>query len=186
MDLIAGAKRGTLLLRNPATDGFLLAAFVSPNEPAVSETLARRALQLQEAFIWRNHFGSDCAQSIHRHQIQSGMYAPLIYDGRPFGALCVDNPECASAFSDEDLHLLVTVADHAAVAVSHHQLREELSEKSLLLEALLSKFSPSVRNDILERARRKRGHPGNENAAITELQDEIGKIGLKGLVPSSA
>jgi hypothetical protein len=184
LDLFPGAKRGTLLLRNSMTDGLLLAAFVSPGEPAVSETLARRALKQQQAFLWRNNFGSDYAQSIYRHQIQSGMYAPLIYDGRPLGVLCVDNPDCDSAFSDEDLQLLVTVADHAAVAVSHHQSREELSTKNILLEALLSNFAPNVREQMLQKARCKRMHSGNESAVTKDLQAEIRELWPKAL-PSS-
>jgi transcriptional regulator with GAF, ATPase, and Fis domain len=153
VELIPGAERGALLLRNPATDGLLLAAFVSVGEPAVSETLARQALKQHQAFIWRNKFGCDPTRSILRHQIQSGMYAPLIYDDRPLGVLCVDNPDCHSDFSDDDLQLLVAVADHAAVAVSHHQLQEELRDKSKLLELLLAQFPPDVREQLIENAR---------------------------------
>jgi pSer/pThr/pTyr-binding forkhead associated (FHA) protein len=156
VELIPGAVRGTLLLLEPTTDKLLLAAFVSSDEPAVSETLARRALQKQESFVWRNRFGTDHALSIHRHQIQSGMYAPLIYDGRPLGVLCVDNPDCQSAFSEENLQLLVAVADHAAVAVSYSRLRQELREKSALLEAALSNLSPSVRTRLIEEGQRTR------------------------------
>jgi pSer/pThr/pTyr-binding forkhead associated (FHA) protein len=155
VELVPGAVRGTLLLLEPKTDKLLLAAYVSSDEPAVSETLARRALQKQQGFVWRNRFGTDHALSIHRHQIQSGMYAPLIYDGRPLGVLCVDNPDCQSAFSEENLQLLVAVADHAAVAVSYSQMRQELREKSALLEAALSNLSPSVRTRLIEEARRK-------------------------------
>ncbi|MBI1841502.1 MAG: GAF domain-containing protein [Verrucomicrobia bacterium] len=114
---IHNAQRGTLLLRNPATQGVLLAAFVSPGEPSVSETLVRRALKEKEAFVWQNRHGSKPSQSIQRHRIRSGMYAPLIYNGTPFGVLSVDNPDCDAAFSQADLEQLVSVADQAAAAV---------------------------------------------------------------------
>ena len=153
VELIPGAARGALLLRNPATDRFLMAAFVSTGQPAVSETLARRALKQEQAFIWRNNFATDYAISIHRHQIQSGMYAPLIYDGRPLGVLCVDNSNSYSAFSDDDLQLLVTVADHAAVAVSHYKLREELKEKSNFLDAVLANIPADIREQVLSKAK---------------------------------
>lgn len=117
VETIPGARRGTLLLRNPATDGLLLAAFVSTGEPSVSETLARRALKNCEAFVWQNRYGSDPSLSLQRHQTKSGMYAPLLSQGRAFGVLCVDSPDCNSAFPDEALELLVTIAYHAAVAV---------------------------------------------------------------------
>jgi len=176
IELIPGAKRGALLLRNRMTDRLLLAAFVSPAEPAVSETLARRALKQQQAFVWRNKFGSDYAQSIRRHQIQSGMYAPLIYDDKPLGVLCVDNPDCDTAFTDEDLQLLVTVADHAAVAVSHHQSRQELLEKNVLLEALLSNLSPDARNRMLEKVRCAHVSSGAGDAALNALQADIREL----------
>ncbi len=173
VDLIPGAKRGTLLLRNPETDGLLLAAFVSPCEPAVSETLARRALKQQQAFVWRNTFGSEHALSIHRHQIQSGMYAPLIYDGCPLGVICVDNPDSDSAFSQADVQLLVTVADHAAVAVSHHQLQEKLSNESKLLEPVLAQFSPNVRHRLREKERLGQLRPSAEKSDVTFLFAEF-------------
>lgn len=134
VELISDANRGALLLRDCTTDRLFLAAFVSPGEPSVSDTLARRALKDRQAFVWRNSFGIDPAASIQRHRIESGMYAPLIYDGRPLGVLCVDNTSSYAAFSDNDLQLLVTVTDQAALAVSHHQLQEELREKTRLLE----------------------------------------------------
>ena len=173
VELIPGAKRGALLLCNPGTDGLLLAAFVSPNEPAVSETLARRALKQEQAFVWRNNFGIDQAMSIQRHQIQSGMYAPLIYDGCPLGVVCVDNPECYSAFAEKDLQLLVTVADHAAVAVSHHRLREQLTEETKLQERLLTRFSPGVRQRLVEKARLGRLRPSMEKSQATLLAVEL-------------
>jgi adenylate cyclase len=153
VELIPGAKRGALLLRNPASNRLVLAAFVSPNGPALSETLARRALDQREAFVWRNDFGFDPALSIQRHKIQSGMYAPLVYDGQALGVLCVDNPNTHAAFSEEDLQLLVTVADHAAVAVRHQQVEEELSSRAQALESLLWNFSPEIRARLLEKSR---------------------------------
>jgi len=176
VELVPGAMRGTLLLLEPATDRLLLAAFVSPSEPAVSETLARRALKEQQAFVWRNKFGTDPALSIQRHQIQSGMYAPLIHDGRPLGVLCVDNPDLQSAFSDNDLQLLVAVADHAAVAVSYHQLRVELSQKSVLLEAFLSNFSPSERKRLTEKSRLERSVCGADKSNALDLEKEIQEL----------
>ena len=76
--------------------------------------------------------------SIQKHQIQSGMYAPLVYDNRPLGVLCVDNSNSEGAFSEDDLQLLVTVADHAAMAVSYHQIKEELADKTRQLEKAAS------------------------------------------------
>lgn len=115
--LVSGAQRGTLLLRNPATDGLLVAAFVSPGEPSVSETLARRALGSQDAFVWQDKYESDPSLSIRRHRIKSGVYAQLSYECRTFGVICVDNPDCSSAFSREELKVVMAAARHAGLAV---------------------------------------------------------------------
>jgi len=121
VELIPGAERGTLLLRKPNSEALLLAAFVSDEEPAVSETLARRALNEKQGFIWRRGFEGDPALSVQRHRIESGMYAPLLRHGRPLGVISVDNPFRDSAFCDEDLRLLLGIAHQAAISVANHQ-----------------------------------------------------------------
>ncbi len=121
VEIIPGAERGSLLLLKPNTDSLLLAAFVSEEEPAVSKTLARRALTEQKGFIWRRGFEGDPAQSVQRHRIESGMYAPLLRHGRALGVISVDNPFRDSAFGDEDLRLLLGIAHEAAISVANHQ-----------------------------------------------------------------
>jgi pSer/pThr/pTyr-binding forkhead associated (FHA) protein len=121
VEIIPGAERGTLLLQKKNSETLLVGAFVSDQEPVVSETLARRALSEQKAFIWRRGFEGDPAQSVRRHRIESGMYAPLLRQGRTLGVISVDNPVRDSAFGDNDLRLLLAIANEAAVAVANHQ-----------------------------------------------------------------
>jgi adenylate cyclase len=169
VEVIPGAKRGALLLRNPDSDRLVLAAFVSSSGPAVSETLARRALQQREAFVWRNDFGYDPAVSIQRHHIQSGMYAPLVYDDVALGVLCVDNPNTQAAFSAEDLQLLAAVADHAAVAVHHQHTQEELISRVKVLESLLWNFSADTRARLIKKARTGQLFPGLTKSEVPLL-----------------
>jgi adenylate cyclase len=171
--LISGARRGTLLLRQPENDALTLAAFVSDDEPAVSETLARRALTEKKGFIWRRNFQSDAAMSVQRHDIASGMYAPLICRGETLGVICVDSPSGSSTFSEEDLRLLLAAAHFAATAVANHQLQEGLRQNTKLLERLLTNFSPKLRATLLEKARQGRLRPGGEKSEVTILFSDI-------------
>jgi adenylate cyclase len=173
VDLIPGAKRGALLLCSPDRKTLMLAAFVSDDEPAVSETLARRALAEKKGFIWRQNSQGDPGLSIQRHHIASGMYAPLICRGEALGVICVDSPSRDSVFSEDDLRLLLAVAHFAATAVANHQLQESLRENAKLLERLLTNFSPKLRATLLEKARHGRLRPGGEKSEVTILFSDI-------------
>ncbi len=173
VDLIPGAKRGTLLLRGPDRETLVLAAFVSDGEPAVSETLARRALAEKKGFIWRQNFQGDPGLSIQRHQIASGMYAPLVCRGETLGVICVDSPSRDSIFSEDDLRLLLAVAHFAATSVANQQLQESLRDNAKLLERLLTNFSPKLRGTLLEKARLGRLRPGGEKSEVTILFSDI-------------
>ncbi|MDF2439544.1 MAG: hypothetical protein JWN98_528 [Abditibacteriota bacterium] len=96
--------------------------------PVVSKTLARRAMAERAGFIWRRGEESDApvSGSIIRYSIETGMYAPLLWQGRALGAVCVDNPGRNSSFTPDDLHLLLMVAQYAAMAVANQQLQEDL------------------------------------------------------------
>lgn len=173
VDMIPGAKRGTLLLCSPDRKTLLLAAFVSENEPAVSETLARRALAEKKGFVWRQNLQASHGLSVQRHHIASGMYAPLICRGDPLGVICVDSPSQDSVFLEDDLRLLLAVAHFAATAVANHQLQESLRENTKLLERLLTNFSPKLRASLLEKARHGRLRPGGEKSEVTILFSDI-------------
>lgn len=77
VSVIPAARRGALLLRDSKHDTLLLKAYVSADEPAVSETLARRALTEQRGFLWHSTGSGDTSRSVHQHHILHGMYAPL-------------------------------------------------------------------------------------------------------------
>jgi putative nucleotidyltransferase with HDIG domain len=137
VEVIPEAARGALVLRERETrtrstsDGSLVLLAYCPREgpPSVSQTLARRAMTERAGFIWKR--GEDKGEvplsgSIIRHRIETGMYAPLLWQGRALGALCVDNPGRNSSFSPDDLRLMLMIAQYAAMAVVNQQLQEEL------------------------------------------------------------
>jgi putative nucleotidyltransferase with HDIG domain len=162
VQLIPGAQRGALLLRDRESGRITQqdaqaqgervlrphAFFPTDGPPVVSRTLARRAINGREGFIWKR--GEDAGDgsggiesgSIIRYSIETGMYAPLLWQGRALGAICVDNPCADSSFSRDDLRLLLMLAQYAAMAVANQQLQEELRDAwAGTLDALTSALS---------------------------------------------
>ncbi|MEW6303577.1 MAG: adenylate/guanylate cyclase domain-containing protein [Verrucomicrobiota bacterium] len=174
VDLLPGAERGALLLYDAAKSKYRLRAHVPPGNPAVSESLARRAISEGKGFIWqRGGIGAEVTDSIRRLQMETGMYAPLVWKNQRLGVLCVDNPHREAVFHEEDLRFLLAVAHYAAAAVANQQLQDELTSKSLVLERLLTNFSPKLRMKLLEKARAGQLRPGGEKSEVTILMSDI-------------
>jgi len=137
VEIIPGAERGALLVKDPKTGELLLKAHLPAGQPAVSITLAHRAIEQRQGFVWqRANEGSTL--SILQHHITSGIYVPLVWNGEALGVACVDNSKTSSGgFGDHDLRLMVAVAQHAAMALATQQLQEELRHNSTILSRLL-------------------------------------------------
>jgi adenylate cyclase len=167
--VIPNARRGALLLRDPQHDTLLLKAYVSTDEPAVSETLARRALAEKRGLIWHSTAGIDPSRSVREHQILHGMYAPLEWQGEAYGVICVDSSIAADSFQEQDLEFLITLGRYAAMALSEQRLRAELDRHSRLTGRLLANFSPKVRAKLTEQARQGKLRPGGTKSEVTLL-----------------
>ncbi|HEX8832748.1 MAG TPA: adenylate/guanylate cyclase domain-containing protein, partial [Abditibacteriaceae bacterium] len=148
VEVIPDATRGALLLRGRENDTLLLKAFRSAEGPVVSETLARRAMREGIGFVWKRG-AEDLRGSIAHYSIESGMYAPLMWQGSALGVLCVDNPQSTVDFTPDDLRLLVTVSHYLSMALANHQLQEELRRESALKANLLRQFSPQIAEQLL-------------------------------------
>jgi adenylate cyclase len=158
VEVIPGATRGALLLRERETDKLLLKAYVSPGQPAASETLARRVMAERQAFIWKRSEEADAGVTILQQATETGMYAPLLWQGEALGAICVDNPQHDSSFSDDDLRLMLTVAQYAAMTLANQQLQERLRRESGAKATLLRQFSPKIAERLI-------GHHGRPRLA---------------------
>jgi adenylate cyclase len=169
---IPNARRGALLMCDPPQDAFLLKAYVSSDEPAVSETLARRALNEKRGFIWRSSTG-DTSRSVVQFQIVTGMYAPLQWQGQVFGVICVDTPVVTDTFQESDLEFLIAIGQYAAMTLANQQMREELRQNDKLVDRLLANFSPKVRSLLLDQARQGKLRPGGVKSEITVLFCDI-------------
>ncbi len=173
--LIPGAIRGALLIFEPASGKLALRASIPHDNPPISRTLIQRAVSEGHGFIWSDeeHSQERLSQSVMSLHIRTGMYAPLIWQGKPVGVLCVDNPERPSAFRREDLQFLITVAHYAASAVANHLLQADLEQNNQTLQHLLANFSPQLRGKLLDKARAGQLQPGGEKSTVTVLMSDL-------------
>jgi adenylate cyclase len=169
--MIPAASRGALLIKDEATAELLLKAHVPSGQPSVSVTLAEQAMKERQGFIWQRVGDPSRSQIVNR--IESGMYVPLFSKGEILGAVCVDNSDRGVPFTVEDLRVMLAAAHHAAVAVTHSRLQEDLHRNTVLLSRLLTNFSPSVRERLLTQARHGRLRLGGERSEVVVLQSDI-------------
>jgi pSer/pThr/pTyr-binding forkhead associated (FHA) protein len=130
MEVIPEAARGAVLLPSTEARELLVKACVSPDGPAVSGTLARRALEERRGFIWRRNLAGSVSGSIVEHRIATGIYAPLLDQDQALGVICVDTARLAAVFNSDDLRLLMAVAHYTALALRNHQWRAQLGEEA--------------------------------------------------------
>ena len=168
---VPAAGRGALLLEDRATGELLLKAHMPAGTPSVSMTLARRAIDRRQGFIWRA--GLDPSRSQVLNRMHTGMYVPLMWKGRALGVACVDNSDRGTTFTAADLRLMLAVAHYAALAATQNQLQSELGRSAALLGRLLTNFSPKTRDQLLARAGHGRLRLGGEKSEVVILESDI-------------
>lgn len=175
LDLIPGAVRGALLIKEHGTGKLAVRASVPESAPPISRKLILRAITEQTGFIWGDNASDheDISQSMAAIRIRTGMYAPLVWEGESIGVLFVDNPERRQAFSQDDLQFLLSVAHYAASAVANQLLQHEIAQNNRTLEHLLTNFSPKIRGRLLEKSREGRLQPGGEKSVVTILLSDL-------------
>ncbi len=172
VEAIPGAHRGALLLKDGRK--LLLKAHVPGGDPGASLSLAMRAMETREGFIWKDGlpWASDPSESIILSGTRSAMYAPMVWGGDPLGVVCVDNIANPNAFDEDDLRLLMAMANHAAMFVKNHHLQTELRHEAALRSSLLRQFSPRIAERLLqERGRLRLG--GERANPVTILVSDV-------------
>jgi adenylate cyclase len=173
VEVIPGATRGALLLAEPESGALVLQSHLPEGQPAVSMTLAERAVSRREGFIW-NRGEEEATGSMLMNGIGTGMYAPLIWREKVLGVICVDNPNREKGFAREDLRLLLGVAHYAAMSVAHQRTLDELVRHSELTHRLFSnRFAPHLRHNLMRAAANGSLHIGTRQSHITVLISDI-------------
>jgi adenylate cyclase len=172
-DLIPSGDIWALVLLEPGTDALLLKAYRCDQQPYLSETLMRRAIDDRKAFIWRRNMERDASisGSIFLNAMESGIYAPLVWQDEAAGVICASSRKADAAFTEEDLRLMTVVAQYAAMAVASHRLQEQLRRESVAKANLLRQFSPKVADQLL--AARGRVRLGGQRSEVTILNSDI-------------
>lgn len=164
------AKRGAMLM---GPELLLKAHLPSGGRAAVSTSLARRAMETKQAFIWRASAPSGgMYDSVVHLQTQAALYAPLIWKEDVLGVVCVDtylNPE---AFAEDDLRLIVAMANQAAMFAKNQSLQQALRLEETRRSNLQRQFSPKIADRLLKESVRLQ--PGGERAnPVTILTSDV-------------
>lgn len=129
---LTGAERGFLMLFDDVTGELRAVAArnvdqktINDSSMKISRTVVERATNSGEGILTSNaqedeRFSSQ--QSVVGYQLRSIMCAPLRARGRVIGAAYVDNRLFTGVFQQEDLDLLITFANQAAIAIENARL----------------------------------------------------------------
>jgi adenylate cyclase len=171
VEVIPTGESWALVLRERDTDRLLLKAYHYVQRPYLSETLLRRAMTDRKAFVWKRSAQVEISGSTAQSGIESGMYAPLLWQGEALGAICAGTRSAEEAFPDEDVKLLVLVSQYAAMAVATYRLQERVRRETVVKANLLRQFSPKVAAQLL--AHRGALRLGGRRSEVTILNSDI-------------
>lgn len=104
--------------RRPKTD----------STPRFSRTIVRNCLESQQAFLSEDASADSklaLSQSITDFRILSVMCAPLIAGDKAVGVIQLDSQDRSKKFNQDDLKLLMGVANQASIALENGRLHEE-------------------------------------------------------------
>jgi sigma-B regulation protein RsbU (phosphoserine phosphatase) len=124
----------------------------------ISRTVVQQAVDSKQAILSADAASDErfnMAQSIADFQIRSLICAPMLdSDGKPLGVIQIDTRDQRSRFTDQDLRVLVCVANQAAIALDNAKMHEDaIKQRALqrdlelarkMQQALLPAESPDV------------------------------------------
>ena len=129
---LTGAERGILMLYDQNANKLNTMAArnmdqetIDPHSLHISRTIVERTIATGQGLLTDNAQEDDRfsdKQSVVGYQLRSIMCAPLRTRGRTIGAAFVDNRLFSGVFNKDDLGLLVTFANQAAIAIENARL----------------------------------------------------------------
>jgi phosphoserine phosphatase RsbU/P len=103
-----------------------------------SRTIVRKCLESLQSYLSEDATADNAiaaAQSIAEFRIRSVMCVPLAtQDNQPLGVIQLDSQDRTKKFTQDDLKLLICVADQASVAIENARMHEALVEQNKLEE----------------------------------------------------
>lgn len=138
------AQRGVLLLYKGSELVPMVVYPASQGDVALSSTIARKALDANEAVLTRDaRLDFAGSESIINANIRSAICVPLISEGKAIGLLYVDSPG-RDSFNEEQRDMLSVLVSQAAINIERARLSEELRQQAELRQNLERFMSPNV------------------------------------------
>lgn len=184
LTLIPGAKRGALMLHDPASGRVQVGASIPKGEVIVSESLARRVMEEAHGFILQRNNDAG-ALDTKLVTVETGMYAPLLLKEKPLGAIYLDDPERSEPFGEDDMQFLLAVAHYIAVIIFNQDLQAKISHNASLLDRITTKFPPRVQERLLENLRLERLTPGVTKSDLPVLFADLRGFAIVPGLPSA-
>lgn len=129
---LTGAERGFMMLYDEVSGQLRTEAArnvdqkkIETQSMQISRTVLKRAATTGESILTNNAQEDErfsAQESVIGFQLRSIMCAPLRARGRIIGAVYVDNKLFSGVFQDDDLELLATFANQAAIAIDNARL----------------------------------------------------------------
>ncbi len=150
------ADRGFLILHDKKTGALIPKVIkyrrtLDRNKIQLSHTIIKQVIRDKTAILSADAASDsrfDMSESVLNLQIRSVMCAPLIgSSGQGFGAIQIDTAAPRQYFMQDDLNVLVTVANQAAFAIEHAKLHEEALRKQELEGDLA--LADKIQHDLL-------------------------------------
>ncbi len=145
---LTGAEQGSLMLHDPVTgELYLRAQFNLSAKTAqklrvkVNDTLIGRIVQSGRPIMLS---GNDLVKVQTSLLVKAILGVPLIVGDKVIGALTVDNQLSPRIFGKHDVHLLVTLADSAAIAIENARLFASAERERAKLETILREMQDLV------------------------------------------
>ena len=157
-ETFAKTDKGFILLKDdPDAGKLVLRASKARREGAqtgltVSNTLIQEVMRSGRAILSsdaQNEF--DGLASIVEHRIRSMACVPLVCQGQTLGVLHVHSTGGRGVFEEEDLNLLTSIGNQAAICVKNAQLYAEVEHETSLRRDFQRYVSPGVAEQIVQK-----------------------------------
>ena len=175
-EIFPRAERGFVLIKQPGTDTLVPEVIRSrtgpPGELKISKTVLNRVLNDGQAILSKD-LGKEYpeSESVSESQIRSLMCVPLMdQERKPVGIMQIDTRDGRGRFDQDDLDLLVAVANQISVAVQNAHLHKLMVHQREMEQEL--RFARQVMQTLL--TERPTTVPGYEFFAYYEPARHVG------------
>lgn len=172
-EAVPSPKRAGILLMDHGR--LLLKAHFPYGNPSVSMSLAQRAVEKKEAFLWHSDLFNeplDLSHSVIINKIVSALYAPILWQDETLGVAYMDMEGSSGLLDESDLRVMMAIVNYVAIFLKNYTLQQELVAQESVKAKLLAQFSPRVAERLMRQpGRLKLG--GERVEEVTVLMSDV-------------